>query len=346
MSVIEDDAGGGSARQSGTPRSLREQVVAIGERWTAAQYRLVGLVVELDRSGEWAADGAVTCAHWIADALGVEVSTGREWLRIGRALELLPEIEASFGSGRLSYSKVRTLTRIATPDHDAELCRLALDVPAGRLGPVLAAWLAGHEEPEETDHRQRAARCHSWRTDPDGMVAGWYRLPPAAGRELTAAVDAWTMRTPHPSRDVSADVWNGWPSIGQQRADALVALVGGGGSEQVTEIVMHVRSDGTTFDDGTPIPASVVERIAPDSFIRALIHDAEGRPINASGRHRHPTTRQRRVVRERDRVCVDCGGTEFLEYDHEPPYESSGRTVVDELRIRCRLCHRSRHADP
>ncbi len=156
MSVIEDDAGGGSARQSGTPRSLREQVVAIGERWTAAQYRLVGLVVELDRSGEWAADGAVTCAHWIADALGVEVSTGREWLRIGRALELLPEIEASFGSGRLSYSKVRTLTRIATPDHEAELCRLALDVPAGRLGPVLAAWLAGHEEPEETDHRQRA----------------------------------------------------------------------------------------------------------------------------------------------------------------------------------------------
>jgi hypothetical protein len=77
--------------------------------------------------------------------------------------------------------------------------------------------------------------------------------------------------------------------------------------------------------------------------VRALIHDAEGRPINASGRHRHPTTRQRRVVHERDRACVDCGSTEFLEYDHDPSYEQSGRTVVDELRSRCWACHRKRH---
>jgi len=135
-----------------------------------------------------------------------------------------------------------------------------------------------------------------------------------------------------------------WPTIAQQRADALVEVVNAGGSPVPTEIVMHVRADGCTLDDGTPIAGSVIERIAPASFLRVLIHDADSRPINASGRQRHPTARQRRVVRERDRVCVDCGSTEFLQFDHDPDYAQSRRTLVDEGRLRCWICHRLRHA--
>ena len=142
------------------------------------------------------------------------------------------------------------------------------------------------------------------------------------------------------SRGVTADAW---PSISQQRADAFVRLLAGGGARVVTEIVMHVRGDGATFDDGTPIPWTVLERIAPEAFVRVLIHDAQGRPINASGRQRHPSVRQRRVVRERDQRCVGCGSTEFLEYDHDPDFEISRRTVVDELHLRCWSCHRARH---
>ena len=142
-----------------------------------------------------------------------------------------------------------------------------------------------------------------------------------------------------------------WPSAAQQRVDALVALVRGGGAMVATEVVLHVRGDGCSLDDGTPIAGSVVERIAPDGFLRVLIHDAEGRPINASGRHRHPTARQRRVVRERERACVDCGSTDLLEYDHDPDFEQSHQTVVDELWLRCWRCHHARHrrgsaADP
>ena len=110
-----------------------------------------------------------------------------------------------------------------------------------------------------------------------------------------------------------------------------------------TEVVLHVRGDGCTLDDGTPIAGSVVERIAPESFLRVLIHDAERRPINASGRHRHPTTRQKRVVHERDRGCVDCGSTTLLEADHDPDFAITGHTLVDELKERCWTCHRGRH---
>ena len=131
------------------------------------------------------------------------------------------------------------------------------------------------------------------------------------------------------------------PTLAQQYADAVGAVADAGldrrsgGPTGVFEVVLHVRGDGCTLDDGSPIPGSVVERVAPTGFVRALIHDAEGRPINASSRRRHPTVRQKRVVKERDQHCVDCGASSLLEYDHVPDYAVSGRTVVQELQLRC-----------
>ncbi len=330
--------------------TLREALVAAGRRWSADQCELVHLMAAFDRSGEWKLDGAVTCAHWAARALDLEVCTAREWLRIGRALEELRVIDNAFKAGDLSYSKVRTLTRIANVDNEIELCALAQKVPAGHLTRSLSAWRARKETPEETDARQQAARMLSTHTDLDGMTAGTFRLPPLEGAALTAAVDAilvqgrLTQGDPDASADAStSSETKARPSIVQQRADALMELVRGGGSIVETEIVLHVRADGCTLDDGSPISESVVERIAPVSFVRALIIDAERRPINASGRHRHPTDRQRRVVKARDRACVDCGGSEFLQYDHEPAFAQSRQTVVDELKLRCWTCHRTRH---
>lgn len=322
--------------------TVREQILEEGAHWRSSQHRLVHLVVELEQTDEWRGQGRPTCAHWVADALDIEVCTAREWLRVGRALRELPHIDAAFEAG-LSYSKVRTLTRIATPHNEQELLGLAYGTSAGHLGTVLAAWCAAHEDPEATRARHCAARSLSWRTEPDGMVHGRFRLPPFEARRLMAAVDARTVRaTP---ADASADAWmDRWPSIAQQRADALVALATGGGAKTVTEVIINVGPDGGSFPDGTPVPWPELERIAPESFVRALIHDADGRPINASSRRRHPTDRQQRVVAARSSGrCAGCGATEFLEFHHDPPYELSHHTVVDELRYECRDCHRAEH---
>ena len=124
----------------------------------------------------------------------------------------------------------------------------------------------------------------------------------------------------------------------------LLAVLTGGGSRVVTEVVVHVRGDGCTLDDGTPVAESAVARLLSEAFIRVLIHDAERRPINASGRRRHPTTRQKRVVRQRDGACVDCGSTDLLRYDHDPDYQQTHHTTIDELKLRCAPCHHKRHA--
>jgi len=304
--------------------NVRDQVVEIGRLVETHQWRLVHLVADLDRSCEW-------------------------------ALNELPVIDDAFSSGRLSYSKVRNITRVANADNAAELCELAEHTRAGHLTRAIAAWLGRHEDPDETDRRRQQSRSLRWWLDTDGMVVGSFRLPPSMAAVLIAMIETWVMRF-RPERQPSTGSGGDapmdasappsvteWPSLDQQRADALIDLIGNGGGNVTTEVILHLRADGATLNDGTPITGSAVERIAPTSFIRTMIHDAESHPINVSGRHRHPTDRQKRVVRERDGGCVDCGSTELVEYDHVPDFEASKRTVVEELHVRCPTCHRARH---
>jgi len=121
------------------------------------------------------------------------------------------------------------------------------------------------------------------------------------------------------------------------------ALLTDGAGDLDTEVVLHVAGDGNTLDDGTPIPDSVIADLIPHSFIRALVHDSQGNPIDATNRRRHPTRRQKRLVKARDRHCIDCGRHDLLEYDHQPAYEQTRHTITTELRLRCAPCPAQRH---
>ena len=327
---------------------LRSAVVDAARRVSSDMSSLLALLVEFDLCGEWAFDGCASCAHWVAANADVELCTVREWLRIGHAVLAVDEIARWFADGRLSYSKVRALTRLADARNQHELCAIAERTPASGLAVALAGWLNRTENPEARARRQRASTRLVWRTDPDGMVTGSFRLPPQISALLTTAVDAQVIRAQRghraPAGAGNSPNVNKWGSLAQQRADALIAVITAGGSKVIIEIVLHVRGDGCTLDDGTPIAGSVIERIASTAFLRALIHDAEGRPINASSRQRHPTTRQKRVVRARDRGCVDCGSTDLPQYDHQPDYEQTHHTIIEEVKNRCAPCHHKRHA--
>ena len=47
-------------------------------------YRLLVLIAELDRREVWAAQGALTCAHWLSWACGIDAHTAREKVRVAR----------------------------------------------------------------------------------------------------------------------------------------------------------------------------------------------------------------------------------------------------------------------
>ena len=330
---------------------LAARILHLGGRLGVLHHELVHCAAAYDDGGMWAFSGHSTCAAWLAETLAISLGTAREWLRVGHALQNLPQLDAAFAEGRLSYGQVRTLTRIAVdhPDRDAELVELAERTPARHLSLALARWTALHEQPEELERRHRRQTGLSARIEPDGMGLITLRLPPTEHGRVMAAIDSTVMRrtTTDSAENASADA----PSprivapratLAQQRATALLTLLTDGGARVSTEVILHVRADGCTLHDGTPVSDHAVARLLPESFVRAMIHDAKGHPIDVSGRHRHPTDRQKLVVDERQPTCR-CGATAFLEYHHEPPFEESHRTLVDELETKCGRCHRLRH---
>ncbi len=74
------------------------------------------LLAEFDDRGGWCGDGIRSCAHWLSWRAGMSVRTGAERLRVAHALRNLPRITEAFATGKLSYSKVRAITRITGTD--------------------------------------------------------------------------------------------------------------------------------------------------------------------------------------------------------------------------------------
>ena len=320
------------------PRPKTDRLEEIVESWAKSQYELVTLAAEFANSPEWILTGSPTAAHWLAMIADVEPCTAREWIRIGRIIQTLPATADAFANREISYSKVRTLTRLATPDNERELLAIATTTTAADLGRALAAWLHRNADPEDIDAHHQGQRSVKWRTEPDGMVSFSLRLPPLLAAMLITFLTTWVMRS-----KPSADSAGNWPTVAQQGADAIEALLTDGAGNMDTEVVLHVTGDGNTLDDGTPLSDNIIAKLIPESFIRALIHDSHNHPIDATNRRRHPNKRQKRLVKARDQRCVDCGRTDLLEYDHVPSYEHTGHTITTELRLRCAPCHHQRH---
>ena len=98
--------------------TLEEQLCLLAGNINAASYRFVKLIAACDERRLWAQQGARSCAFWLNWVCGLSLHAAREKIRVGHALGGLPKISAAYSAGELSYSKVRAMTRIATPDNE------------------------------------------------------------------------------------------------------------------------------------------------------------------------------------------------------------------------------------
>ena len=92
----------------------------------AGTFQLLELICEFDKAEGWAGEGISSCAHWLNWKCGMSLGSGRERVRVARALPALPAISAAFREGRVSYSKVRAMTRVATLENEDALLQIAL----------------------------------------------------------------------------------------------------------------------------------------------------------------------------------------------------------------------------
>ncbi len=111
-----------------------------------------------------------SCAHWLQWQCGTNIGTAREKVRVARALPALPKISKSFSQGRISYSKVRAMTRVATPKNEEYLLHIAHHGTAAHVEKVVSNYSRGKRlEILFADNNRHAHRALSWYMDGDGM---------------------------------------------------------------------------------------------------------------------------------------------------------------------------------
>lgn len=117
---------------------LEAQVRDGAARIAALTCRWLLHVAELVVRGVWADQHARTPGEWLSWACGTSAVTAREYVRVGLALRDLPRIRERFAAGTISYSKVRAITRVATPQAEEDLLHLADSAPASQLERIIA----------------------------------------------------------------------------------------------------------------------------------------------------------------------------------------------------------------
>ena len=105
--------------------TLANEITELCAYLYAAEYQLLVKIREFDEQGYWGGPGLSSCAHWLNFKCGMGMNAARERVRVARALAELPKISAAFETGTVSYSKVRAMTRVATPENEDFLMNIA-----------------------------------------------------------------------------------------------------------------------------------------------------------------------------------------------------------------------------
>src|SRR6266850_3214378 len=105
-------------------KRLGDEIAELAAHIEVATARQLDMIREFDARGGWA-NGFKSCAEWLAWRVGMDLSAAYERVRVARALPKLPRISAAFARGEVSYSKVRAVTRVATPETEERLLTFA-----------------------------------------------------------------------------------------------------------------------------------------------------------------------------------------------------------------------------
>ena len=112
---------------------LEARICELAGHLAAATCQFLLLVADFDARGGWASWEMPSCAAWLSWKCQLAPGTAREHVRVARTLGGVPLIREQFAAGRLSYAKVRALTRIAAPQTERDLVAMAGPMTAGQL---------------------------------------------------------------------------------------------------------------------------------------------------------------------------------------------------------------------
>ncbi|HVR06425.1 MAG TPA: DUF222 domain-containing protein, partial [Thermoanaerobaculia bacterium] len=286
---------------------LGERIAELSAQISAATYELLVMLRDFDERGGWNS-GFHSCAHWLGWRVGLDLGAAREKVRVARALGALPLLSAAMRRGEISYSKVRALTRIATPANEQDLLSFGRAGTAAHVERLVRGMRRvdridrmGAGDDEKRRHAARYLRAH---TDEDGMVVVTGRLPAEAGAALLRALDAGVEAlygprggdqpsgsAPEAAADASAEQRRA-DALGLVAESALAAGVDPGSRGDRYQVVVHMDAEvlaaggeggekgSSWLADGTHVSAETSRRLACDSARVVMRHAADGRVLD------------------------------------------------------------------
>lgn len=326
-----------------TTERLEAEITHLAAQLAAGTCRFLLMVAELDRREAWKAWGARSCADWLSRQCGLALATARDQVRVAHALPALPATTAAFEQGELSYSKVRALARVATPDNEEELVDLARNATASQLDRVVSASVAAAAPAADISAKRRLVV-----TEEDGFGVLRGRLTPEQHAIVVRALEAVD--------NVSAE------TPGERNADALVAIceafLAGDAPERVRpaperqQVVVHVDAAVVAGEKAADVEGTglvlhpdVARRLGCDATVLAMF-ERDGKTIGAGRTTRTIPKRLRRALRRRSGGSCEwpgCSERRHVEAHHLVHWFDGGPTELDNLANLCWWHHHATH---
>jgi len=358
------------------PRKLGEiesEITELAAHIHAATFRLLELVREFDEREGWGGPGLKSCAHWLNWKVGISLGAAREKVRVAHALKDLPQISDAFRRGTVSFSKVRAMTRVATPENEEYLMMIARHGTATHVERLVRQFRTVKRiEALEHENQRHALRELNWFIDDDGSYVFRARLPPEQGERVARAIEAACDENDSELKNVPAGTSEHPETepqsepVAQRRADALERLAdaffgksGGAGSSAVNggdrcTINLHTTPDtlaavGETaeaeLESGARIAAETSRRLACDCGVVHWHEDEDGSALNVGRKTRSIPPAIRRALQRRDRGCrfPGCSAHKYVDAHHIIHWADGGETKMDNLVLMCRHHHRLVH---
>lgn len=347
---------------------LGSALVDGGRKAAADESRWLGLLAEFDRREGWYLDGQLSAVDWLAWRLGMSVRTARDKLRVAHELRRRPAVAEALADGRLSYCKVRALTRVTDGGEETDRWLLAL-AEKGTVRDVERAvrhcqTLADQEKGVDDYLRRWERRGVAASRTYDGMMVLEVVLPVEEGEEVLAVLQGTTadnhldnhLNKPL-DKPVDKPVEDGsrepQATPRQRRADGLLELVRGSRAA-ADRYTLHLVADidalagregGAALPDGSPIAMETLRRLACDcGVVRHLVRGAS-EPLDVGRRTPVWTVAQRRAIWVRDGGhCRFIGcRRQVCDVHHLRHFADGGATAVSNGILLCRRHHTAVH---
>jgi hypothetical protein len=329
--------------------------LAEAERREAAWLQVLA---QFDLDQGWAADGQLSGAEWLMWKAGMARATAYEKLQVAHQLRRRPLLAKAFGSGSISYSAARVLSRI-DPNVDTE--RALIDLAMAGSVRDLERVVGYYQRLEEQGRSpNEALRRRGVRVKPglDGTTTVELRLSDLEAEEfmavLSAFVDLDERRVDQSARADLEEAPQEAQSWAARLADATIALArtglahadegaAAGDDRYLIHVVQH--GDEMTFLDGTPLDRPTAERIACDASAVAHLLGPDWQPLALGRKTKQWNTAQRRAIKVRDGGICRWPGCwrRVTDVHHHHHWEQGGPTDTSNGYLSCPRHHSMIH---